>query len=95
MTDSAAQGYGLHVCVYIASFRQAYERFAQRGLAWTNPRFAHLDTCDTYAEAHASRQFRFKTIVDVETGAPLLELEHEVRAVRHAQYLKRTSWQPG
>ena len=48
-----------------------------------------LDACDTYEQAVASRQFRMRTIVDLETREPLLELEHEVRAVRHAQFYKR------
>jgi len=55
---------------------------------WTNPRFAKLDSCDTYEEARASRQFRFRHVVDVESGEVLLELEHETRALRHEQYRK-------
>ena len=90
-----AGGEGLHVCIYIAHFRQAFDRLQALGLIWTNPRFALLDTCDTYAQAHASRQFRFKAIVDLETGQPLLEIEHEVRATRHAQFFKRTHYPAG
>jgi catechol 2,3-dioxygenase-like lactoylglutathione lyase family enzyme len=82
-------GTGLHIAVYINGFKHAYDELAARGLVWTNPRFARLDTCDTWAEAVASRQLRFQTIVDVETGEPLLTLEHEVRAARHAQFFKK------
>eukprot|EP00928_Gymnodinium_smaydae_P034209 TRINITY_DN24301_c0_g1_i1.p1 TRINITY_DN24301_c0_g1~~TRINITY_DN24301_c0_g1_i1.p1 ORF type:complete len:352 (-),score=42.16 TRINITY_DN24301_c0_g1_i1:248-1249(-) len=82
-------GEGLHVCIYVADFKTCYERLKQRGLIWTNPRFRHLDTCDSFAEAHASRQFRFKTIIDLDSGKPLLELEHECRALRHYQYMKQ------
>ena len=87
-------GEGLHICVYISDFRGTFERMSARGLVWTNPRFKHLDTCDDYAEAVASRQFRFKQITDAETGEVLLELEHEVRAQRHFQFFKRTHY-PG
>ena len=31
---------------------------------------------------------RFKTIIDVETKEPLLELEHETRACAHFQFMK-------
>ena len=88
-------GEGLHACVYIHSFKRAFERLDARGLIWTNPRFRHLDTCDSWEEAHASRQFRFKSIVDLDTMEPLLELEHEVRAQRHFQFYKRTHYPPG
>ena len=90
--QAGSEGTGLHVAIYIASFKKAYERLKQLDLIWTNPRFAHLDRCDTWEEAHASRQFRFRKIVDLETREVLLELEHEVRAVRHFQYMKRTHW---
>lgn len=91
----AAGGEGLHLCIYVAHFKAAFERLAQLGLVWTNPRFAHLDTCDSYSEAHASRQFRFKEIVDLETRQPLLEIEHEVRAQRHFQFFKSVHYPTG
>ena len=92
---ASAGGEGIHICVYIASFRRTFDRLSRLGLTWTNPRFAHLDTCDSYAEAHASRQFRFRHVVDLDTGEPLLELEHEVRAQRHAHFFKRTHYPEG
>ena len=88
---------GVHVAIYIERFRATYERLKDRGLIWTNPRFARLDTCDTWAEAERCRQFRFRHIVDPEAAdllespegaSPLLELEHETRAVRHFQFYK-------
>eukprot|EP00965_Chrysotila_dentata_P246086 6206947-Pleurochrysis_carterae.AAC.4 len=39
---------------------RSYDACEQRGLVFNNPRFVYLDTCATYAEAVASRQFRFK-----------------------------------
>ena len=90
---------GVHLCIYIYGFRQAYERLHARGLTWTNPRFVHLDTCDSWEEAQASRQFRFRYIHDPrqeqqsDSGAPpLLELEHETRACRHFQFMKQVEY---
>jgi catechol 2,3-dioxygenase-like lactoylglutathione lyase family enzyme len=75
-------GEGVHCCIYISHFKLAYERLWKLGLVWTNPRFAHLDTCDTYEQAVASRQFRFKTLIDLETHQPLLELGNQWRRAR-------------
>jgi hypothetical protein len=72
---------GLHVCVYIEHYKQAYHLLKQCGAIWTNPRFIDLDTCDTWQEAREGRQFRFKNV----NG---FELEHETRALRHNQFLK-------
>ena len=55
-------------------------------------RFAALDTCDSWEEAVAGRQFRIKDVVDPTSGAKLLELEHETRSVRHFQYMKDVAW---
>lgn len=88
-------GVGLHICIYIAGFRAAFDRLQARGLVATNPRFARLDTCDDYQQAVASRTFRFAKIVDLESGEELLELEHEVRAQRHFQFFKRTHYPEG
>ena len=73
-----------------------------RGLTWSNPRFKHLDQCDTYELAAACRQFRFKSLREAGgagTGAggeldyvEMLELEHEVRSMTHCQYLKHVAY---
>lgn len=84
---------GIHICVYISNFATAYARLQRQNLIWTNPRFRHLDQCDTYEQAVASRQFRFKSLVDCATGEELLELEHETRTVRHCQFLKHVRWE--
>jgi len=85
---------GIHICVYISNFATVYSRLKQHNLIWTNPRFRYLDQCDTYEQAVASRQFRFKSLVDFATGEELLELEHETRTVRHFQFLKHVRWEP-
>jgi catechol 2,3-dioxygenase-like lactoylglutathione lyase family enzyme len=86
---------GMHICIYAAPvFRELYQRLAAQSLVWTNPRFTHLDRCDTVDEALAARTLRFKNIVDLESGKVLLELEHETRSTRHGQYLKVLSYEP-
>lgn len=85
---------GVHVCFYANDFKALYQRLAARNLIWTNPRFVHLDTCDTWQEAKASRTLRFKDIVDLETNEKILELEHETRPLRHGQYLKAPNYEP-
>lgn len=79
--EESERAVGIHVCVYIARFREAYETLQSRGLIWTNPRFAYLDTCETYEVALRNRQFRFKSLGD-------FDLEHETRATTHVQFLK-------
>ena len=66
--------------------------FKKDNLIWTNPRFVKEDTCDTEKEAYANRQFRFKDIIDPDTGEILFELEHEVRAMRHFQFMKQVEY---
>jgi hypothetical protein len=86
---------GMHICIYAAPvFRELYQRLAARSLVWTNPRFTHLDRCDTVDEALAARTLRFKNIIDLESGEVLWELEHETRSTRHGQYLKVLLYEP-
>mmetsp|Transcript_53374 Transcript_53374/g.155567 ORF Transcript_53374/g.155567 Transcript_53374/m.155567 type:complete len:336 (-) Transcript_53374:48-1055(-) len=79
---------GVHICVYLCEFKRAYDRLRAKGLVWTNPRFAYLDTCDSYDEAAAGRQFRFRSLQD-SSGGELAELEHEVRSLRRVQFMKQ------
>ena len=85
---------GVHACIYIPTFQQTYNTLKERDLIWTNPRFTHLDSCDTWDEAQASRTFRFKDVLDVDSGEKLLELEHETRPMTHGQYLKVPPYVP-
>merc|ERR1719291_725415 len=87
--EAAQRARGVHVCVYICEFQRAHDRLRERGLIWTNPRFAHLDSCGTFEEAAAGRQFRFRLLKDDCTDEELAELEHEVRSLRHLQFMKR------
>lgn len=87
-TESMEMQHGVHACIYIPNFQSTYHELKDRGLIWTNPRFTHLDSCDSWEEACASRTLRFKDVIDVKTGEKVLELEHETRPMTHGQYLK-------
>ncbi|KAL7472097.1 hypothetical protein ACHAXS_012423 [Conticribra weissflogii] len=92
--EDLGQMNGVHACIYISEFQSMYNKLKERDLIWTNPRFTHLDSCDTWEEACGSRTFRFKDIVDMDTGAKVLELEHETRPMMHGQYLKVPTYEP-
>ena len=93
--DDLAAMKGVHICVYAHNFQGLYDRLKARDLIWTNPRFTHLDSCDTWEEARASRTLRFKDIVDLDgTTNKVFELEHETRPLRHGQYLKVPFYEP-
>ena len=88
---------GDHIAVYVTDWKECFERAQRLGLAWTNPRFVHLDTCDDFEQARGGRQFRFRYLVDVTDagcGEKLLELEHETRALRHFQFFKPVHYEP-
>jgi catechol 2,3-dioxygenase-like lactoylglutathione lyase family enzyme len=92
--DQVEQMKGVHACIYISSFQETYQRLKKHNLIWTNPRFTHLDSCDTWEEAVASRTLRFKDVLDLETGDKLLEFEHETRPLMHGQYMKVPRYVP-
>mmetsp|Transcript_27856 Transcript_27856/g.47350 ORF Transcript_27856/g.47350 Transcript_27856/m.47350 type:complete len:402 (-) Transcript_27856:760-1965(-) len=92
--DIIKQMEGVHACIYIPNFRGMYNSLKERNLIWTNPRFTHLDSCDTWEEACASRTFRFKDIINLKTGEKILEFEHETRPMLHGQYMKVPPYVP-
>jgi hypothetical protein len=62
---------GHHIAVYVANFSGPYKYLASRNLI---------------SEDVRNHQFRFKNIVDPETGNTAFLLEHEVRSLRHPMY---------
>ena len=62
---------GHHVAVYVTDFSAAHTELERRGLV---------------TEESDAHQFRFKDIVDPETGDVLYELEHEVRSLGHPMF---------
>jgi hypothetical protein len=62
---------GYHVAVYTANFSGPFNFLRERGLVSEEPR---------------NNQFRFKDIVDPETGEQVFTVEHEVRSLHHRQW---------
>jgi hypothetical protein len=76
---------GHHLAMYVgesaADFEQAFKNSQIAGVVWVNPRFS--DKADTLEGARKWKQFRFKDIVDMETGETVFVLEHEMRSIEH------------
>ncbi len=64
---------GHHIQIYVADFSGPHTRLNERGLV---------------TEESDQHQYRFETIVDPESGAPLFSLEHEVRSMTHPLYAR-------
>jgi hypothetical protein len=64
---------GHHIQIYITDFSGPYRRLAERGLI--------------YSEDN-QYQYRFRVIVDPQTGKHLFTVEHEVRSATHPMYLR-------
>lgn len=64
---------GHHVAVYLHNFSRPHARLLERGLV------------SREANEH---EYRFVDIVDLDTGAVLAKLEHEVRSMRHPGYAR-------
>ena len=62
---------GHHVAVYVADFSSPHRQLVERGLV--------SEESDAY-------QYRFQRIVDPASGAPLFEIEHEVRSLGHPMW---------
>jgi hypothetical protein len=85
-TDEALPPYdGHHIAMYVgesgADFEQAFRNADDAGIVWINPRFS--DKADTLEGARQFKQFRFKDVIDLETGEVVFELEHEMRSIEH------------
>jgi len=85
-TDDPIPPYdGHHIALYVgqsaADFEQAFRNSEMAGIVWVNPRFD--DQAMTLQGAKKWQQFRFKNIVDMETGKTIFELEHEMRSIEH------------
>lgn len=68
-TDAPLPPYdGNHIQITVADFSGPHQRLLARGLV---------------TEESDQHQYRFQAIVDPDSGALLLEMEHEVRSMRH------------
>ena len=73
-TDKPLAEYdGHHIQIYIADFSGPYKWLLQRGLV---------------SEESDQHQYRFKDIVDPDSGKPLFTIEHEIRSLRHPLYAR-------
>ena len=64
---------GHHIQIAVADFSGVHRRLLERGLI---------------TEESSQSQYRFENIVDVDSGAVLATLEHEVRSMRHPLYAR-------
>jgi len=64
---------GHHIQIYAADFSGPHARLSDRGLI---------------TEESDQHQYRFKDLVDPQTGAILFTIEHEVRSMRHPLYMR-------
>ncbi|MDP3159372.1 MAG: hypothetical protein Q8N31_05110 [Reyranella sp.] len=64
---------GHHIQVYVANFSGPHRELLERGLI---------------TEESNQHQYRFDSIVDLQTGKPLIQIEHEVRSMRHPLYAR-------
>jgi hypothetical protein len=64
---------GHHVQIYITDFSGPYQRLLKRGLV---------------SQEDNQYQYRFKDIVDLDSGKHLFTVEHEVRSATHPMYLR-------
>jgi len=78
-------GTGHHIAIYVGNCEEDYKVAARNcvdgGLLWVNPQFE--DKVLDVDSAMECKQFRFKNIVDIETGETLYVLEHEIRSISH------------
>jgi hypothetical protein len=64
---------GHHIQIAIADFSGVHRRLLERGLV---------------TEESSQSQYRFQDIIDLDTGAVLATLEHEVRSMKHPLYAR-------
>jgi hypothetical protein len=64
---------GHHIQVYVANFSGPHRRLLERGLV---------------TEESNQHQYRFDTIAEAGNGRPLVQIEHEVRSMRHPLYAR-------
>jgi hypothetical protein len=62
-----------HIAIYVADFAGPHRRLVERGLVF---------------EESDQWQYRFKELVDPDSGQPLFTLEHEVRSLTHPLFAR-------
>jgi hypothetical protein len=64
---------GHHIQIYVVNFSGPHRLLLERGLV---------------TEESNQHQYRFDTITDPDSGKPLVQIEHEVRSLRHPLYAR-------
>ena len=64
---------GHHIQLYLVNFSGPHQKLNERSLV---------------TEESNQHQYRFKQIVDPDSGQPLFELEHEIRSITHPLYAR-------
>lgn len=64
---------GHHIQIALNDFSHPHRRLMERGLV---------------SEENNQHQYRFVDIVDLDTNAPIVRVEHEVRSMRHPMYTR-------
>jgi hypothetical protein len=64
---------GHHIQIYVADFSGPYTKLLDKGLI---------------SEESDQHQYRFKDLLDSETGETLFTIEHEVRSMRHPLFMR-------
>jgi catechol-2,3-dioxygenase len=62
---------GHHIAIYVSNFSGPHEKLLKANLI---------------TEESDENQYRFQMIIDPKNGAPLFEIEHEVRSLHHPMY---------
>lgn len=62
---------GHHIAIYVADFAGPHRSLIERGLV---------------TEESDPHQYRFRSLVDPDSGTPLFEIEHEVRSLKHPMW---------
>eukprot|EP00525_Craspedostauros_australis_P003832 CAMPEP_0198124148 /NCGR_PEP_ID=MMETSP1442-20131203/39262_1 /TAXON_ID= /ORGANISM="Craspedostauros australis, Strain CCMP3328" /LENGTH=406 /DNA_ID=CAMNT_0043783489 /DNA_START=46 /DNA_END=1266 /DNA_ORIENTATION=- len=86
--DTADEYDGHHIAMYVGDsvldFEQAFKNAKLADIVWVNPRFS--DDVMDLGGARKWKQFRFKDIVNIQTGETIMELEHELRSIEHESW---------
>ena len=73
-TDRPLPDYdGHHVQIYVADFSGPYRKLVEKNLVF---------------EESSQHQYRFRDIIDPESGAKLFTIEHEVRSMTHPLFMR-------
>jgi hypothetical protein len=85
VVNSDEVGTGHHIAIYVGcdddDYKVAASNCVDGGLLWVNPQFD--DRVLDVEAAMDAKQFRFKNIIDIDTGETLYVLEHEIRSISH------------